>query len=141
MDNAARDPSLSQDIGRYLRHQLRGRRGLIAAGALLATPALWLGWPWLVAAGVAPLLLLLAPCAVMCALGLCMKKGHGTSGAGAEVSAQETKPSAHLLGAGVESGSSQSRGSGCADCDSPAETTAPPRSAATFTTQTKETKS
>ncbi len=32
-----------------------------------------LNWEWLTAVGAAPLLLSLAPCAAMCALGLCMR--------------------------------------------------------------------
>jgi hypothetical protein len=39
----------------------------------LAAAGLWLGWPVLVVAGIAPLLLAVLPCAVMCALGLCMR--------------------------------------------------------------------
>lgn len=46
--------------------------GLLGAG-------LALNWNWLVAAGIAPRLVALAPCAVMCALGLCMRKGQGES--------------------------------------------------------------
>ncbi|UWR32313.1 hypothetical protein K3759_10080 [Sulfitobacter sp. W027] len=34
-----------------------------------------LNWEWLSAMGAAPLLLSLAPCAAMCALGLCMRGG------------------------------------------------------------------
>lgn len=48
------------------------------AVALLGA-GLALNWNWLVAAGVAPLLVALAPCAAMCALGLCMRKGQGES--------------------------------------------------------------
>ncbi len=44
---------------------------LIALGGATAA-GLWLGWPAMVAAGVAPILIGLAPCAVMCALGLCV---------------------------------------------------------------------
>ena len=66
------ETSLSGDIGRYLRYQLRGRRGLIVASVGLALPALWFGWPWLVMAGIAPLIIAFAPCAIMCALGVCM---------------------------------------------------------------------
>ena len=45
-------------------------------GAVLAggTGALMLGWDWLVAAGVASIILAVAPCLVMCALGLCMNR-------------------------------------------------------------------
>jgi hypothetical protein len=31
-------------------------------------------WSWLVAAGIAPILLAVLPCAVMCGLGLCMNR-------------------------------------------------------------------
>lgn len=48
-----------------------------AAGLVLA---LYLGWPWLVALGIAPLLLAFGPCAAMCALGLCMRKGRAVDG-------------------------------------------------------------
>lgn len=34
-------------------------------------------WHWLVAVGVAPILVSVAPCALMCALGLCMMKAKG----------------------------------------------------------------
>ena len=69
------DTSLTRDIGRYVRHQLRGRRGMIVASVVLAAPALWFGWPWLVAAGLAPLIIAMAPCAVMCAVGACAMGG------------------------------------------------------------------
>ena len=36
--------------------------------------ALVLGWDWLVAAGVASIIVAAAPCLVMCALGLCMNR-------------------------------------------------------------------
>jgi len=36
------------------------------------------GWGWLVAAGIAPVLLSVLPCLVMCGLGLCMmRRGSG----------------------------------------------------------------
>ncbi|WP_201285475.1 hypothetical protein [Chelativorans xinjiangense] len=79
MSNSVSETSLSADIFRYIRYQLRGRRGLIVAAIAVGIPALWIGWPWLVVAGIAPILLALAPCAIMCALGLCMR--HGASGA------------------------------------------------------------
>lgn len=83
MSNSVSETSLSGDIWRYVRYQLRGRRGLIAAAIALGMPALWIGWPWLVVAGVAPLLIALAPCAIMCALGLCAMRA-GASRAGAD---------------------------------------------------------
>ena len=62
-----------------LRYYLSGRRALIVAALLLGAAGLYLGWGWLAAAGVAPVLLALAPCAAMCALGLCMSKAGGKS--------------------------------------------------------------
>ncbi len=51
---------------------------LITATVPLAG-SLVMGWPWLVAAGIAPLLLSAAPCLAMCALGLCMKGMPGAA--------------------------------------------------------------
>jgi hypothetical protein len=45
---------------------------VIGAAALIAGTAF--NWSWLVAVGLAPLLVTLLPCAVMCAQGLCMHK-------------------------------------------------------------------
>ena len=63
----------------------RGRRGLV----VLAVAALGLGavlnWSSLVAAGIAPVLLSVLPCAVMCALGLCMNKLFANSTASAAI--------------------------------------------------------
>jgi hypothetical protein len=43
---------------------------------LVAMPlALYAGWGWLVAAGLATTVIALAPCLVMCALGLCLARG------------------------------------------------------------------
>ena len=53
-----------------------GRRIWIALAVILLFGGAALNWGWLVAAGIAPLLLALAPCAAMCALGLCMKSGN-----------------------------------------------------------------
>lgn len=48
-------------------------RWLIAASIAGIAAALYFGWDWLVAAGVASVLLAVAPCLAMCALGLCMR--------------------------------------------------------------------
>ena len=70
MSTSVNESTLSSDFGRYVRYHLRGRRSL-AAAVLLAAPALWFGWPWLVAAGLAPFIVAMAPCAVMGAVGAC----------------------------------------------------------------------
>ena len=54
------------------------RRGLLFAGAAtLMGGGIVTNWGWLTAIGLAPVLVSLAPCAVMCGLGLCMKGGSG----------------------------------------------------------------
>jgi hypothetical protein len=62
-----------------LRQYLGGRRGLMLAALVIASAGTYLGWGWLVAAGVAPILIAIAPCAAMCALGVCMNKMGGKS--------------------------------------------------------------
>jgi len=52
-----------------------GRRGLILAAMAAIGVGLWLNWGWVAAIGAAPLILAVAPCAVMCGLGLCMTGG------------------------------------------------------------------
>lgn len=54
---------------------LGGRRTWLALAAVALIGAAALNWSWLVAVGIAPLLVAFAPCAAMCALGLCMKSG------------------------------------------------------------------
>ena len=49
-----------------------GRRGLIVLGVVAIAAGLALSWSWLIAIGLAPLLLTALPCAVMCAVGICM---------------------------------------------------------------------
>ena len=56
---------------------LAGNRFVLGAVALgLIAAAAW-QWSWLVAIGVAPLLISVAPCAAMCGLGLCMHRVGG----------------------------------------------------------------
>ena len=66
-------PSLGQTVRRYLT----GWRGIAALAAVAVAAGLALNWSWLVAAGIAPLLISVLPCVAMCALGLCMNKMTG----------------------------------------------------------------
>lgn len=68
----------SQPLGDKLPSWLRGRRGLIVLGALVLGLGAAFNWSWLVAAGVAPLLLSVLPCLAMCALGLCVNRMTGS---------------------------------------------------------------
>ncbi|QDI74416.1 MULTISPECIES: hypothetical protein [Leisingera] len=49
-----------------------GRRGLVIAAMAIIGAGTALNWGWLTAIGAAPLILSLAPCAVMCATGYCV---------------------------------------------------------------------
>ena len=60
-----------------------------AAVALIAAGLIW-QWSWLVAIGVAPLLLSAAPCVAMCALGLCMHRMCSRTGTSAQNETSET---------------------------------------------------
>src|SRR5882724_2038844 len=78
----ARQASPGRDFQSTLRSTLGGRRGLIAAGAAVIVAGLAFKWSWLVAAGIAPVLLSVLPCVAMCALGLCMNRIAGGSSDG-----------------------------------------------------------
>lgn len=54
------------------RAWLTSPRGLLLVGIAVIAAGLALGWNWVVAIGLAPIVLALAPCALMCALGMCM---------------------------------------------------------------------
>lgn len=77
------DSSLARDWLNFARYHLGGRRSLLILAAAIVGGGLALNWSWLVAAGIAPLLIAILPCAVMCVLGLCMhKKGGGSCSGG-----------------------------------------------------------
>ena len=62
-----------------LRRHLGGRRILWLIAAVALAAGLTLRWNWLVAAGVAPIIVGLLPCAAMCALGFCAFKAVGSA--------------------------------------------------------------
>ena len=64
--------SQNQDFRTMMRRALSNRFVLLAVIALGVGLTATFSWGWLVAAGIAPILLAAAPCAAMCALGLCM---------------------------------------------------------------------
>ena len=78
MDTSFAAP-LRRQIFRLASDWFRGWRGPAIGAGAVAIAGLWLGWPWLVAAGVAPIILTFAPCAVMCALGMCMSRTRASS--------------------------------------------------------------
>ena len=60
------------------RSMLRDWRLWLAIAAVALIAATSSSWSWLIAIGVAPLLLTLLPCAVMCVLGLCLMHKAGS---------------------------------------------------------------
>ncbi len=76
---AATDTRLARDIVSAVRYYLGGRRGLLVLAGSILVAGLALNWGWLVAAGIAPLLVAALPCVAMCALGLCMNRTKGNS--------------------------------------------------------------
>lgn len=58
---------------------LTSRRGLMILAAAMIIAALVFSRDWLVAIGMAPILIAMLPCLVMCGLGLCMNKMTGGS--------------------------------------------------------------
>ncbi|WP_137935450.1 hypothetical protein [Mesorhizobium comanense] len=73
------ETSPGRDVKSGIGSYISGRHGLIAAGVAIAVAGLAFNWSWLVAAGIAPVLLSLLPCAAMCTLGLCMNRMRGSS--------------------------------------------------------------
>ncbi len=71
--------SLAQTVRALLRHYLTNRKVLGVIAVAVVGAGIALNWSWLAAAGIAPILLALAPCAAMCALGRCMKGSDGKS--------------------------------------------------------------
>src|SRR3989442_4249075 len=76
-----------------LRDWVMSPRGLIVVALAIIGTGLALGWNWVVAAGLAPLLLSLAPCAAMCALGVCMM-AKGNASCAKQGSAENAEPPA-----------------------------------------------
>lgn len=75
----AADTSLVRDLTRAARYYLGNRRVLLIVAIAALSGGVALNWSWLVAAGIAPILLTALPCLLMCGLGLCGSKLFGGS--------------------------------------------------------------
>jgi hypothetical protein len=100
---SATKPSLGQDWLHAFRYWLRGPRGVAALIVSVLVLGAALNWSWLVAVGIAPLLITALPCAAMCALGLCMNKMAGGSCSTETRSVETPKPDAVVV-ASLEGG-------------------------------------
>jgi hypothetical protein len=66
------DSSLTRDLLCAARYYLWRPRVLLTLAAVAIVAGLALNWSWLVAAGLAPILISTLPCLIMCAFGVCM---------------------------------------------------------------------
>lgn len=71
------EPSIREP--RLFRSLITRRRALVLLGVLVVGAGLYLNWGWLVATGIAPVLVAVSPCLAMCALGVCHKLWNGGS--------------------------------------------------------------
>ena len=69
----------TQNTRDLIRAGFSSRWALVISGTAVVVAGLALGWNWLTVVGLAPLILSLAPCAIMCALGLCMMSRSSSS--------------------------------------------------------------
>ncbi len=92
-DSPQAESSRVRNRADQLRDWLMSPRGLIVVALAIIGTGLALGWNWVVAAGLAPLLLSLAPCAAMCALGVCMM-AKGNASCAKQGSAENAEPPA-----------------------------------------------
>ena len=74
-----------------VRSWIGNRRLLAVIGLALGGTGLGVGWDWLTAVGIAPLIVSAAPCLLMCALGLCMMgRGHHANAGKADIAPSES---------------------------------------------------
>jgi hypothetical protein len=71
--------SLAREWLQVARYYLGNRWTLVLLGTAVVVVGLALNWNWLVATGLAPIILAALPCLVMCGLGLCMSRLFGSS--------------------------------------------------------------
>ena len=115
--------SLASDVLSAARYYLGTRFGLLAIAVFALGLGAYSSWGWLVTAGIAPLLLTFAPCAVMCALGLCTMGGKSKNPtdvvSSGSIEGPETKlPLSHAAPGAVqdESQTAQAKPSSRKDC-------------------------
>jgi predicted membrane-bound mannosyltransferase len=66
------DTSLTRDLIYAARYYLGRPRVLLTLATVAIVAGLALNWSWLVAVGLAPILLSTLPCVIMCGFGVCM---------------------------------------------------------------------
>ena len=93
------EPSLGRDVLNATRYYLGNRWALPVLGSVAVIAGLSFGgWAWLVAAGLAPVILSTLPCLVMCGLGVCIACRSGKTQSTASLDAADSATSSTALG-------------------------------------------
>lgn len=93
------EPSLGRDVLNAARYYLGNRWGLLVLGSVAVIAGLSFGgWAWLVAAGLAPVILSMLPCLVMCGLGVCVMCRSGKTQSTASLDAADSVASSSASG-------------------------------------------
>ena len=95
------DSSLTRDVLQAARYYLWRPRVLLTLAAIAIVAGLALNWNWLVAAGLAPILISMLPCLLMCAFGVCMmcRSGEKSSAAIRDEAETESPPTTFAVSA------------------------------------------
>lgn len=94
-----KETSLTRDVLYAARYYLGNQWALLILIGLAAAIGLYFGgWGWLVAAGLAPIVLSLLPCTVMCVFGVCMMCRSNKAQSAAPRESADDAPSSTALG-------------------------------------------
>lgn len=116
--------SLTRDLLHAARYYLGNRRGILILATVAIVAGTAFNWSWLVATGIAPILLTALPCAVMCGLGLCMNKLFGNSCEAQSSQPQNAKESTGNASAPANVAATSSGSPACCQEQAPESTTA-----------------
>lgn len=110
--------SLGRHVVKAPRYYLGNRWALLVFGSVVIIAGMSFGgWRWLVAVGLAPVILSTRPCLVMCGLGVCMMCRSGKTQSTTSLDAADSAAASTTLGvAGREqpiAGGSSCRGETC----------------------------
>lgn len=119
------DSSLTRDLLYAARYYLWHPRVFLTLATIAIVAGLALNWSWLVAAGLAPILISTLPCLIMCAFGVCMLCRSGEKHSTPVRDAEAASPPTTLAAAATDKPSRNANLSTCAP-DS-IEATAPPQ--------------
>ena len=109
-------PVQTSFVSSVVRSVLGNRFGLLAIAAGVMGLSAYSSWGWLVAVGLAPMLLAIAPCAAMCAFGMCTMGGKSKIGTDVKSDGSADGTGTLLVGSVVSKPDAQATGKGKGDC-------------------------